>query len=242
MTDTLTQISEYYRYAFDSLNGSKAVPEINVRFYPYVGINHTIRVREGKVFVRIGEVCKDAPMEVHKSLAFILVGKLLRKRISTEISDVYREFSRSEELREIAVENKRTRGRKIITSSKGSFFDLESIFETLNMLYFDNSVKKPTLSWSKAKTFRILGHHDATHDTIVISKSLDDKNVPRYVVEYIVFHEMLHIVHPVYRKNGRRFVHTPKFRRDERTFAYFTEAERWIERNTRSLKKSAKRK
>lgn len=242
MSEKLATIKQFYENAFGKLNGANKLPEIEVRFYPYVGINHTIRIREGKVFVRIGTVCEEAPFAVQESLAYILVGKLLRKRIPNEVSAVYRAFSKSTDLREKAIDNKRANGRKVITSSKGNAYDLDQIFERLNLLYFENKVEKPTLSWSKSKTFRILGHHDSTHETIVVSKSLDDKNVPQYVVEYIVFHEMLHIVHPVYHKNGRRFIHTPEFRRDERSFAYFAESERWIDQNINSLKRKARRK
>jgi hypothetical protein len=53
---------------------------------------------------------------------------------------------------------------------------------------------------------------------------------------------MLHIAHPTQHVNGRRYNHTSAFRRDERRFKYFQEAERWIERNVRRLKKEAKRK
>ncbi len=242
MSQKLETIRKFYQSAFEDLNGLGKQPEIDVRFYPYIGINHTIRIREGKVFVRIGTICEDAPFEVQESLAYILVSKLLRKRLSPSMSATYKQFSKSTDLREKAIDNKRANGRKVITTSKGNYFDLDQIFERLNLLYFENKIEKPTLSWSKGKTFRILGHHDATHETIIVSKSLDDKNVPQYVVEYIVFHEMLHIVHPVYHKNGRRFIHTPQFRRDERTFAYFEEAEKWIDQNIHSLKRKARRK
>ncbi|HLM59860.1 MAG TPA: hypothetical protein VK308_03550, partial [Pyrinomonadaceae bacterium] len=107
--------------------------------------------------------------------------------------------------------------------------------------YFQDSIEKPTLSWSARKTYRILGHHDATHKTIIISKSLDEVKVPRYVVEYVVFHEMLHIFHPTKHRDGRRYNHTPQFRRDERKFAYFEAAEKWIEQNAGRLKQRVKR-
>ncbi|MEO6334102.1 MAG: M48 family peptidase, partial [Pyrinomonadaceae bacterium] len=92
------------------------------------------------------------------------------------------------------------------------------------------------------KTYRILAHHDATHDTIVVSKSLDASDVPRWVVEYIVFHEMLHIKHPTVHHNGRRYNHTPAFRHDERKFPHFQAAEDWIERSVRKLKRRARKK
>lgn len=236
------QIKKFYEEAFQVLGAKQSAPEIEVRFYPYIGINHTIRVRNGKVFVRIAEVCREMPPDAHKGLAFILVAKLLRKKVPAQARAIYSNFIKTQEIQAKAVENKRERGRKIITTSKGEAYDLDVIFERVNLLYFQNSIPKPVLTWSSRKTFRILGHHDSTHETIVISRSLDSKKVPHYVVEYVVFHEMLHIHHPTTHRNGRRYNHTPAFRRDERKFAFYDEAEKWIESNVKNLKRNAKRK
>ena len=235
-------IRDQYRKAFQVMDKNRDAPEINVRFYPYIGINHTIRVRDGKVFVRIAEICREMPAVGHQALAFILVAKLLRKRVPKAARDVYSSFIKTAEMREQATENKRSRGRKVISTDKGEVYDLSAIFDELNRVYFRGSLSKPVLTWSARKTYRILGHHDATHDTIVISKSLDSRDAPRYVIEYIVFHEMLHIHHPTVHHNGRRYNHTPAFRRDEENFAYFDQAETWIERNVRKLKRNAKKK
>jgi hypothetical protein len=70
---------------------------------------------------------------------------------------------------------------------------------------------------------------------------LDSAAVPKFVVEYVLFHEMLHIAHPAKHKNGRRYHHTPAFRRDERRFAHFHAAEKWIDENVWKLKRAAKR-
>lgn len=235
-------ISDFYEEAFRAFNGKRMMPEIDVRFYPYIGINHTIRVREGRVFVRIAEICREMPPIGHQALAFILVAKLLRKKVPQHAREIYSRFIKTQEIREKAAENKRARGRKVVSTHKGVVYDLRKIFERLNRDYFRGSIPVPVLSWSARKTYRILGHHDSTHETIIISRSLDAYDVPKYVVEYVVFHEMLHIHHPTQHRDGRRYNHTPQFRKDERKFAYFEEAERWIERNVRKLKKNAKRK
>jgi predicted metal-dependent hydrolase len=237
----LEQIKKFYEEAFENLNGKRAAPEIEVRFYPYIGINHTIRVRNSKVFVRIAEVCREMPPDAQRALAFILVAKLLRKKVPAEARKIYSAFAKTTEIQAKATENKRAKGRKVITTSKGETYDLDKIFERVNLLYFQNSIPKPILTWSAQKTYRILGHHDSTHETIVISRSLDSKKVPHYVVEYVVFHEMLHIHHPTTHRNGRRYNHTPAFRRDERKFAFFDEAENWIESNVKNLKRNARR-
>lgn len=235
-------LENFYRQAFQKLNNSHQTPEIEVDFYPYIGINHTIRRREGKIYVRIAELFKDAPPEVQKSLAFILVAKLLRKKVPLQAEEIYRTFARSQDIQALALANKRQRGRKIVTTAKGEFYNLEEIFARLNKIYFKNHLPKPVLTWSARKTFRRLGHHDTIHQTIVISKSLDSEKVPHFVVEFVVFHEMLHIFHPGQKQNGRHYFHTPAFRRDEEKFEYFDEAENWIRQNIKMLKRAARSK
>lgn len=241
MTEKLNQIKLFYEEAFQAFDAKRQMPEIEVRFYPYIGINHTIRVRNGKVFVRIAEICQTMPLNAQKALAFILVAKLLRKKVPPVARQIYSEFIKTQEIRDKATENKKTRGRKIISSAQGDFYDLDEIFDNLNEIYFKNSLPKPVLTWSSRKTYRILGHHDSAHETVVVSQSLDDRKVPRYVVEFVVFHEMLHIFHPTIHQNGRRYNHTPAFRRNEKKFRYFEEAESWVERNVKHLKRKAKK-
>lgn len=242
MTADLSLIRKFYEEAFQALDAKREMPEIEVRFYPYIGINHTIRLRNGKIYVRLAEICQAAPLNAQRALAFILVAKLRRKKVPPPANEIYRSFIKSGEMQAKAIESKREKGRKVITSAKGEIYDLEEIFTRLNRTYFRDSVEKPTLSWSAKETYRILGHHDSTHKTIIISKSLDDGKVPPFVVDYVVFHEMLHIFHPTTMRDGRRYNHTPQFRRDEKKFVYFDAAEDWIKLNAGRMKRRVKRK
>ncbi|MEP6848805.1 MAG: SprT-like domain-containing protein [Acidobacteriota bacterium] len=238
----LDKIRKLYERAFEIYDKNHRAPQIDVRYYPYVGINHTIRIRDGRVFVRIGEICRDMPIPAQNGLAHILVAKLFRKRPPAAASSIYAEFIKSPEIRHKAAKSKRANGRKVITTSKGTIYDLDRIFDSLNREYFHGKIQKPTLTWSVRKTYRILGHHDATHRTIVISKSLDDTFVPKFVVDYVLYHEMLHIAHPTKHINGRRYNHTAAFKRDEMKFAYYEKAEAWIAGNVGKLERQAKRK
>lgn len=242
MPPSLTDIQEQYKEAFKRYDPHGRTPPIDVTWYPYVGINHTIRIRDRQVFVRIGSICRDMPLNAHRGLAFVLVSKLFRRKPPRDANAVYSAYINTPAIREKAAENKRARGRKVVTSPVGEHYDLEEIFAALNARYFKNKLKKPVLTWSARKTYRILGHHDATHGHIAISRSLDSRKVPRYVVEYVVFHEMLHIAHPTRTDAaGRRYNHTPAFRRDEQKYAHYDAAEGWIESNVRNLKRAAKR-
>ena len=229
MSQSQNYLSTLFSEAFRQLGRSRPVPEIEVRFYPYAGISHKIRLRSGRVYVRISDIFKNAPPEVHRALAFILVARLLSKRTPEIHERVYRAYAYSPQVLRASDLARRQRGRKIVSSSRGRVYDLDKLFQRLNRRHFDGSIEKPVLTWSQRRTRRILGHHDAAHDTIVISKTLDDREVPEWFVEYVLYHEMLHIKHPARLIKGRRYYHTNAFRAEEQRFPYYEEAQSWLE-------------
>jgi predicted metal-dependent hydrolase len=62
------------------------------------------------------------------------------------------------------------------------------------------------------------------HEAIVISRSLDRPDIPEFLIEYVLYHEMLHLKHQPRIVNGRRMYHTPAFRAEERRFERFEQA------------------
>src|SRR5262249_25030661 len=126
------------------------------------------------------------------------------------------------------------RGRKMIASATGRVYDLQRIFSRVNRRYFDNEIEKPNLTWSQRRARRILGHHDAAHDTITISKTLDSPDVPEWFVEYIMFHQMLNITPPARTTTGRGYYHTPSFRAEERSYPRYAQAQEWLDRVIRT--------
>jgi hypothetical protein len=216
--------------AFRQLGSSSVkTPEIEVKFYPYAGLHHTIRLRGGRVYVRVSDIFKDAPQNIHRALAFILVAKLLSKPTPEVHQRIYRDYAYSPQILRASDIARRRRGRKVVSSARGNVYDLDRMFDRLNRKYFDGHLEKPTLTWSQRRTRRILGHHDAAHETVVISKTLDARDVPERFVEYILYHEMLHIKHPARLINGRRYYHTNAFRAEEQRFPYYRDAQEWLD-------------
>ena len=218
---------------FQQVSKRRAKPEVTVTFYPFAGLNHTIRIRNQRVYVRVSDILRDAPPPVYKALAHILVGKLFKQRPPADQEILYRQYAYQPQVLRASDLARQRRGRKQLNGSAGRAYDLERVFARLNRRYFDNALSKPALSWSARRTKRILGHHDAVHDAIVISRSLDLESVPVYVLEYVMYHEMLHVKHKSRVINGRRIFHTPAFRTEERRFAYYEEAIAWLERSPR---------
>jgi hypothetical protein len=203
--------------------------EIEVRFYPYAGLHHTIRVRSGRVYVRVSDLLQSAPPEVIRALAFLLVARLLSRKAPREQERIYRSYAFTPDILRASDLARGQRGHKVISTATGKFYDLERIFARLNRRHFDGQIAKPVLTWSKRRARSILGHHDAAHGTITISKILDSREVPEWFVEYIVFHEMLHIKHPARIVNGRRYYHTRAFRTEEATFPRYQHAQEWLD-------------
>ena len=232
-TGSVESLKVLFADVFQQISRRQVNPEFNVTFYPFAGLNHTIRIRNQRVYVRVSDILRDAPQAVHRALAHILVGKLFKQRPPVEHETLYREYAYQPQILHASDLARQRRGRKQLNGSVGRTYDLDCIFVRLNRLYFENALPKPILSWSARRTKRILGHHDAVHDAIIISRSLDLKSVPDYVVEYVMYHEMLHVKHKLRVVNGRRIFHPPAFRAEEKQFAHYDEAIKWLEYSAR---------
>ena len=206
------------------------IPDVQARFYPYAGLSSTIRMRGGRVYARVSDILMGSPREVLYALACILVAKLYRLKTPKTHKRTYREHTQHPSVLDASNAARRTRGYKITTGSRGKVYDLAELFRELNHQYFSGELEKPLVSWSAGKTRRVLGHHDHVHRTIIISTTLDSDSIPRFVVEYVLYHEMLHVKHPPRVVSGRTVYHGRRFREEERRFERFEEALKWLER------------
>jgi predicted metal-dependent hydrolase len=120
------------------------------------------------------------------------------------------------------------RGRKRITTAQGHVYHLEAIFEKLNRQYFYGLMARPLMTWSSERARNRLGHYDPAHNAIVVSSVFDHPRVPQYVVEYIVYHEMLHLKHPVKLRGSRRCVHSAEFQAEEKLFEKLNAAREFL--------------
>jgi len=216
-------------------------PRVEARFYPYAGLSSTIRLRQGRVLVRVSDILVGSPREVLYALASILIAKLYRLKASKAHESLYRAHTMNPPIIDASQAARRMRGYKITTSAAGKVYDLAELFTQLNARYFDDQLARPELSWSQRPTRRILGHHDHVHRVIIISSTLDSAAIPRFVVEYVLFHEMLHVKHPARVVSGRTIYHGRRFRDDERTFERFDEALKWLEKIALPRRRSGKR-
>lgn len=127
--------------------------------------------------------------------------------------------------------------RQLGLETGGRYFDLRSIFDKLNRRNFGNRLRSYKVVWGKKRRERpreyfIFGTIQEEERVIRINPWLDQRFVPAWFLEYVLYHEMLHAVVPdKVDGGGRRCVHTDEFNRRERKFRFYKRARRWEDEN-----------
>jgi hypothetical protein len=184
----------------------------------------SVKTVHGFISLRLHRMFLDAGDDVIKEIA-----QFVKRRKGN--TPLIRDFIKRNQS---ALVNENKGSRKVVARTQGEYRDLQELFGLLNKQYFDGKIKA-TISWGKktsrwAVRKRTLGSYSHHTNTIWINPALDRRNVPRYLVKFIVYHEMLHSVIPVETRNGRRRIHPPEFKRRERLFERYERVLSWEKR------------
>ena len=201
-----------------------------MRFRRFTSLNTTIRIREGQIRVSLSDLLEGAPEPVVRAIAHILLAKLYKKPIDAAQNLRYKRFASSAAVTRQTELIRGARGNKRFFGPEGRYYHLEEVFDSLNLRFFGGLLGRPELTWSEQMAKRALGHYDAAHNTIVVSRVFDRPSSPRYAIEYLLYHEMLHLKHPVTRRGLRRCVHSRAFKAEEKLFPQLKEALAFIKR------------
>jgi hypothetical protein len=221
---------EIYRRVFRELKPRTPVPPLTVEFCRFANPDSSIRLDEGCLRIRISDLLQAAPAPVMEALAHILLGKLYRKPTPAVYAHRYRLYLNRKDVRRQTHLIRQIRGRKFISGPQGDLHNLEEIFERLNARFFDGLLGRPLLGWSRGASRNQLGHFDPSHNAIVISRIFDRPRTPALALEYVMFHEMLHLRYPVDHTKARRCVHTTEFKEAEKQFPDWKEAKEILKR------------
>lgn len=223
-----TELPPVFQRVFRRMGINSPVSHFQVEYRPFAGLRSTIRLRNGQVGVRISDLLEGAPALVLEALAEILLSQVFRRRASREARECYLAYVLHPAVRRRIDEARRRRGSKRLLPARGRWHNLDEIFVRLNRRFFQGKLPPMRLGWSLKRSRTVLGHFDSAHRTIIISRTLDSPSVPRYLVEYLVYHEVLHGRFPVERDGHRRVVHPREFRQAERKFPHYEQARRLL--------------
>lgn len=123
--------------------------------------------------------------------------------------------------------------------SKGDAYDLQEIYDRLNAKYFQGAVRLRITWYGQVRKRRrnlTFGLYDHPLKLIKVHRQLDNPDVPLYVVEFVVYHEMSHHMQPT-RLDGKGVlrVHHRDFKALEKRFDEYAVAEQWIRGNKEGL-------
>jgi len=222
----LTTLTEAYQIAQTSaaqkmLSLAQRILPLRIEFYT---TTHTYRshiVADG-ITITANEGFIGAPHPVLKALIYAALRHPEKKLV-----EQIKAYSTSDAFEEITLALELTTADLAI-STKGQHYDLAAVFKRVNAAYFDGTLSTPRLTWNKTLTQRKLGHYQFNTDTVMLSLSLDNAAVPPYVVEFVMYHELLHKQLGVKLVNGRRYAHTPEFREAEQRFAQYEQAKSFL--------------
>jgi hypothetical protein len=221
---------EIYLRVFREIKPRTPPPRLTVEFCRFANPNSYIRLQNGHLQVRISDMLESAPAPVMEALAHILLGKLYRKPAARIYDHRYRLYLNRKDIRRQTDLVRQVRGRKFVSGPEGNHHNLNAIFERLNQAYFNGLLGQPRLGWSRGASKRMLGHFDPSHNAIIISRVFDRAEAPALALEYVMYHEMLHLCHPVEHMGARRCVHTKEFKQAEKKFLGLKEAKEMLKR------------
>ncbi len=219
-----------FQRIFTRLGCQGRPPQFQVVLYPYANLSHTLRLRQDVAHVRMSDILLEAPIPVIEAAAAILLGQLYRRRVPRELRDLYRQFVLASSTRQHIASVRLKRARRVPDKPSGAAHDLEPMFASLNIEYFSGLLRRPRLGWSARPWRSQFGCYDPSLDQIVMNKRLDHPAVPSYAVEFILYHEMLHVKHPLRATACGLQAHSPEFRAEEKQFAHYARARKFLER------------
>jgi hypothetical protein len=218
---------------FTRLGCAGRPPRFKVEFYPYSSLVLTIRRREDAAYVRFSDLLRRAPLDVLEGAAALLLARVYRRPTPKDLVAPYVEYARSHRTRARINRMRHSRVRLASAGPQGQHFDLERMFGELNARYFNGELRQPQIGWSTRPWRRQFGCYDPGPNQILLNRRMDGPNVPLFAVEYVLFHEMLHVKHPTRRSGCSLLSHSPEFRAEEKRFEHFASARRLLDKLAR---------
>jgi len=182
----------------------------------------SIQRRHGKVSVRMHQVFLRADRRVIRAVA-----DLIKKKSSRLAKSIINDYIRT---RSRFMQSKK-RTRALILNPKGKIYDLEEILHGLAQKY-ELPSRGVKITWGSSRIRKgqqsiRLGSFYQDEKLIRVHPRLDHEEVPKYFVEYIVFHELLHAAVPPQDKRGRRNFHSAQYHENEEKFEDYQAARKY---------------
>ena len=210
--------------------GADEVRRVRVAFKPFRATLYSFRIRRnGAASVKFHLAFRNASETVLAQAAQLMLtrGRKRRRRLPRAEYDA---FVRALPPSDFELPGAR-RSHRVSVCEPGKYQSLEESFERVNAEYFRSQLELPELCWSPARARRILGSYQERADRVIISRMFDVPDVPQFVLDYLMYHELLHKFLGIGRRDsGKRCLHGRDFKRLERGFRFYRQAQAFLKR------------
>jgi len=210
--------------------GNDEITAARVAFKPFRVTLYSYRIRRnGRADVKLHVAFRNAPENVVAQAARLMLTRRRRARRALDRA-AYDAFVRALRPGDFELPGAR-RGHRMSVCGPGRHHSLPESFQRVNAEYFRSQLEQPELCWSKDRARRILGSFQERADRVIVSRVFDAPKVPVHVLDYLMYHELLHKFLGTGRHdNGRRCLHGKDFRRLEKQFKFYKEAQAFLKR------------
>ena len=211
---------------------------VDAKFEPFSSVKSLAQLDRAnrKISTSVSDAYRLASREVILGLALDLCGRLFRRDVDNVYTREFKRYSKTASHFRLSESIRMLRGRHRKENHAGEFFDLDQVGRTVFEKYRNilQLSKMPSLFWNDRGGRRILAFYDRAFDAVLVSRVFDSSKVPREIIEYLCYHEFLHAKYqPLYERgeSKRVIVHSTAFRKDEKLFEGYEQADGWISRN-----------
>ncbi|MDD1743977.1 MAG: DUF45 domain-containing protein [Methanomassiliicoccales archaeon] len=205
---------------------------VDAEFHPFKEFKTTWQRCGTSAEFKVTDYLKTADPEILEEFA-----RCLFTRIQQRIGEVYTEPIRQYLQSKYFIEQNQStylrRSRNLLCSPRGAHYDLREILESLRSQGLVEDCHSAFMSWTDRPNRFRMGYCSILMQVVAISSILDSPDIPKYVAEYVLYHEMLHLEKGL---DSLRSQHNAEFRRMERKYPRFREAEDWLKRIARETR------
>ncbi|MBU0757206.1 MAG: hypothetical protein KKF44_04020 [Nanoarchaeota archaeon] len=186
--------------AYRSLYGKECPYETTLKYSrAFSGYNANVRYSDRELRFRLSYKWKEISPELKTGLVQNLLNKVFKTNVKSIDIDMYNIF-----LKKVHITIPKTETDPV----------LENSFNKVNDRYFYGMIERPNLRWGTDSLSK-LGSYEYGTDSITISKIMAEDEM---LLDYVMYHEILHKKLKFKDKNGRSYHHTREFRAKEKDF------------------------
>ncbi len=201
--------------------------QVDARYSPFKEFKVQWQRGKGRADFQVSDYLDGAEDDVVRDFAYALMDRVTSGGGSDPYPPRLRQWMASPSFVHRNQSTYVRRSRNIRRTPEGERLDLREAYDRLEGMGLVKKDLEAYLTWTSQPNIRRVGYCSVLMKVIAISSALDQDDVPRFVSDYVLYHELLHLSSGM---DPQAMRHGPEFRRMERMHPDWRDAEDWLRR------------